>query len=94
MPSPGSDPSTVKKGLNVYIAGVGIQETFILLFLALGVKFQKEMGAVEKERRAAMGRRGWMGALVALYAVLVLITVSYSPCHLVMIWDRSASSTA
>ncbi|KAF2815906.1 uncharacterized protein BDZ99DRAFT_484717 [Mytilinidion resinicola] len=76
MLSPGSDASTQKLGIDVYMAGVGVQEGFILLFVLLAATFQREMGRVERSGAGvAAGRGGWRGAVGTLYAVLVLISI-------------------
>ena len=74
MATPGASPQIVQTGINVYMAGIGIQEAFILFFVGLMVVFHRRSEAVEK---AGMHIRenSWRPLLYALYAVLVLITI-------------------
>lgn len=76
MVSPGSSASTKKLGLNIYMAGVGVQQGFIVLFSVVAVRFHYH--ALQTERQGTMlpGRKGWRMILYALYATLLLISVS------------------
>lgn len=75
MLSPGSSAHTMKIGLDTYMAGVGLQEGFILVFIGLIVKFQRDMLEVERKGEVRLGRERWRGLVWTLYAVLVLISV-------------------
>lgn len=83
MTTPGNSADTMKAGLNVYIAGIGLQEAFILCFLAVMVTFQvkaRSLGRVggfdALGGEYATRPKSWNGLLFALYAVLVFISVS------------------
>jgi RTA1 like protein len=75
--SPGAPPDQIQSGLHIYMGGIGIQEFWILIVLALAVSLWLEIRKVE---RSASGlrfeqQRGWRKVLITVYAVLVLITV-------------------
>lgn len=67
-----TDPSTVSRGLHIYMGGIGVQQFFILVFLALVVSFQLKSAKMEYTERTA----DWRTLLYVLYASLGLITVS------------------
>ncbi len=85
MSSPGSDANTIKIGLDLYSAGMGLQEFFILVFTGLMIVFHRKALTVDQGsafRRATedqegyfVPKKGWKAQLFALYAVLALITV-------------------
>ncbi|KAF2663633.1 hypothetical protein BT63DRAFT_379776 [Microthyrium microscopicum] len=58
-------------GIHVYMAGIGFQQFFIFVFLALAVKFQQTLN----RDGATHHRIGALRLLYVLYAVLFLITV-------------------
>jgi hypothetical protein len=60
------------KGVHIYMGGIGLQQFFIFIFLALGVKFHREMLAWEYTGSA---KQGWKRLLFTLYASLGFITV-------------------
>ena len=64
------------KGVHIYMGGIGLQQFFIFIFLALGVKFHREMLKREYTGRA---KQGWKRLLFTLYASLGFITVSLTP---------------
>lgn len=64
-------------GTHIYMGGVGLQECFILCFMALAITFHRRMLVLESRGETA-GRRGWKKLLFTLYAVLTLITVCRS----------------
>ena len=65
--------SSTRIGLDVYRAGIGLQEAFILLFCVLAVNFHRRMNHVENVRAT-----NWRPQLYVEYTVLALITVSPS----------------
>ena len=80
MASPGASPDTIKIGLNIYLAGMGMQQFFIVVFLGLMVMFQMRCNRVIAEGNLAHeGKRPWKPLLFALYGVLVCITVCFCP---------------
>ncbi|CAK7226437.1 hypothetical protein SCUCBS95973_006199 [Sporothrix curviconia] len=77
MVVPGASANTVKIGIDVYMAGLGLQEFFILVFLSLMVIFHRDCLALERNgslTRAPGFLRGWRGMLYTLYVVLGLIS--------------------
>ncbi|KAI4605368.1 hypothetical protein J4E81_010620 [Alternaria sp. BMP 2799] len=76
MAGPGASPEAQKKGLNIYMGGIGMQEGFIVLFLGLVVKFHRDQlqaGRVGRLPTDKIG--GWKWLLYALYACLLAITI-------------------
>lgn len=74
MANPTGGPKIVDIGLKVYLAGMGVQELFIVIFVGLMIAFQRRCfgaGDVDVEKR-------WKPLLFALYGVLVFITVTIS----------------
>ncbi|KAG4029822.1 hypothetical protein MFRU_014g01200 [Monilinia fructicola] len=69
------DASTdeVLQGLHVYMAGVGIQQLFIFVFLYFAFKFHQTLRA--QSRQNIHYPRQARSLLYALYAVIVLITI-------------------
>jgi len=75
MASPASPQRVVKAGLNVYMAGMGLQEAFILLFTFLMVLFQRRVKELEVTE-GTYCERNWRPLLYALHGALAAITVS------------------
>ena len=69
-----TDPSTIQDGLHVYMAGVGVQEGFVLLFSILAARFHIKVRQIETGRSTH-----WKGMLYVVYATLTLITVRNLP---------------
>ena len=75
MLSGDSPANIIQIGFNVYRAGIGLQELFIILFTLLTARFHKHM--LERERAGLVPRSiKWKRLTWTLYAVLALITVS------------------
>jgi hypothetical protein len=72
MASPDAGADVVRIGLNIYLAGLGVQEFFILVFLGFMVAFQRQCG----QARSFDGKPNWKPLQYGLYVVLVCITVS------------------
>lgn len=67
--------STMKIGMDIYRAGIGLQEFFILTFFFVTTKFHREM--LSRDRSGLVDRSiKWRALTWAIYAVLTLITVS------------------
>ncbi|KAF8850075.1 hypothetical protein BDZ45DRAFT_809419 [Acephala macrosclerotiorum] len=64
--------SNVLKGLHIYMAGVGIQQAFILVFFVFAIKFHRTYLA---ERSQIKTSNSPLPLLYTLYAVLILITI-------------------
>ncbi|KAF3009926.1 hypothetical protein E8E13_011019 [Curvularia kusanoi] len=76
MAGPGASPEAAKKGLDIYMGGIGMQEGFIVLFLGLVVKFHCDQLQAERTGRLAADKfRGWRALIYALYGCLMAITV-------------------
>ncbi|KAF2853168.1 hypothetical protein T440DRAFT_379443, partial [Plenodomus tracheiphilus IPT5] len=81
MLNPGSDAQTQDVGKKIYMSGMGVQQFFIVLFVALLVRFHVD--ALGLERRGVLtgqyegGKRSgwWKYLMYTLYSVLVLITI-------------------
>jgi RTA1 like protein len=74
MLSPGASKTTVKIGIDVYMAGIGFQEAFIIGFFGLVIYFQRQM-AEHVRNGTVENKRGWKLLCFTLYAVLALITM-------------------
>ncbi|KAI1454697.1 RTA1 like protein-domain-containing protein [Annulohypoxylon moriforme] len=76
MTSPGASSNIINIGLDIYLAGMGLQQFFIILFLGLMVTFHRRAAATPPEgvSDTDVKKPGWKPLLIALYVVLVLIT--------------------
>lgn len=76
MAGPGASPESQRKGLNLYMGGIGMQEGFIVLFLGLVVKFHRDQLQAERSGRLAFNKiAGWRWMTWALYGCMLAITV-------------------
>jgi hypothetical protein len=76
MAGPGSSADSQKKGLNIYMGGIGMQEGFIVLFLALVIKFHRDQLQAERVGRLTADKLvGWKCLTWALYGCLLAITI-------------------
>lgn len=76
MAGPGATLESQKKGLDIYMGGIGMQEAFIIMFLGLVIKFHRDMLQVERTGRLATDKTvGWRWLLYALYGCLLSITI-------------------
>jgi hypothetical protein len=76
MSGPGQSPEAIMKGVHIYMGGIGLQEFFIVVFLAMAVKFHVEM--LKVERTGVLGgtsKAKWRWLIYPLYASLIFITV-------------------
>ncbi|KAF3035582.1 hypothetical protein E8E12_006798 [Didymella heteroderae] len=64
-----------KIGLKVYMAGIGVQDGFIIVFTVLGVKFVRDLLQVEARGRMPSNKTGWRLQMWIMFTVLVFITV-------------------
>lgn len=75
MAGPGSNLASQKKGLNIYMSGIGMQEGFIVLFAGLVLKFHRDQLQAERQGRLADKKvAGWRSLIWALYGSLLAIT--------------------
>lgn len=76
MAGPGASPESQKKGLNLYMGGIGMQEGFIILFLGLVFKFHRDQLQAERCGRLALNKiAGWRWMTWALYTCMFTITI-------------------
>jgi hypothetical protein len=76
MAGPGASPESQRKGLNLYMGGIGMQEGFIVLFLGLVVKFHRDQLQAERSGRLAADKiAGWRWMTWAFYACMLAITI-------------------
>ena len=76
MAGPGASPQSQRKGLNLYMGGIGMQEGFIILFLGLVVRFHRDQLYAERIGRLASNKiAGWRWMIWALYTCTLAITV-------------------
>ena len=76
MAGPGSTPDSQRKGLNIYMGGIGMQEGFIVLFLGLVIKFHLDQIKADRfGRLTAHKMTGWRQLIYALYGCLAAITI-------------------
>ncbi|KAJ4357099.1 hypothetical protein N0V95_002755 [Ascochyta clinopodiicola] len=75
MLNPGSGADVQSIGLKVYMAGVGVQEGFIVAFTVLGIMFVRDMIRIEQQGRVPESRTGWRLQMWTVFTVLVLITI-------------------
>lgn len=76
MAGPGASPESQRKGLNLYMGGIGMQEGFIALFLGLVVKFHRDQRQAERSGRLALNKiAGWRWMIWALSTCMLAITI-------------------
>ena len=76
MAGPGASPKSQRKGLNLYMGGIGMQEGFIILFLGLVFKFHRDQLQAERCGRLALNKiAGWRWMIWALYTCMLAITI-------------------
>ena len=76
MAGPGASPESQKRGLDIYMGGIGMQEGFIILFLGLVVTFHRNQLKAERLGRLADNKKGgWRWMIYALYGCLLAITI-------------------
>lgn len=75
MISPGASQKLKETGLHVYQAGIGLQQGFVLLFVAILVGFHVAMRGLERSGWRDSQNRKWGLMVWVLYFVLIMITV-------------------
>lgn len=78
--SPGAPTDQLNRGLNLYMIGIGLQEIFNLIFLALVIKFHCTMLRLERLEHNSKTfleyeKRTWRRLLYTIYTSLFLLTV-------------------
>lgn len=65
------------RAIHIYMGGIGLQQFFIVIFVAFAIKFQLEVRNINTSRALSTSwRSGWRPLLFTLYASLICITVS------------------
>ena len=76
MAGPGASPELQRKGLNLYMGGIGMQEGFIVLFLGLVIKFHRDQLKAERTGQLPISKMtGWRKLTWTLYTCLLAITI-------------------
>jgi len=75
MAGPDSPPADQLRAIHIYMGGIGLQEFFIVVFVGLAIKFQRDMRHAERAGTAPVRGKGWMPLMVTLYVSLLLISV-------------------
>jgi len=75
MAGVGAPPQQMKTGLNIYKAGIALQEAFVILFIGLAVKFQVAIQRLERSEILPIEKKMWRRLLYAVYASLIFISV-------------------
>lgn len=82
---PKSSHNTQLLGLHIYMAGIGLQQFFILCFTGLMITLHRRL--LQQERRSVLldrlqnGSLPWQWLFYGIYFVLLMITVSIHPSH-------------
>jgi hypothetical protein len=76
MSGPGQSPEAIMRGVHIYMGGIGLQEFFIVVFLAMAVRFHLEMLKIERTGvLSGSSKAKWRWLIFPLYASLIFITV-------------------
>lgn len=77
MAGPDSPPDAQRRGLNIYMTGISLQEFFVVVFICLCIKFQRDMINYTPNSVRLLGfvETAWGPLLAILYTCLSLITV-------------------
>jgi hypothetical protein len=67
-------PKTFQLGIHIYMAGIGLQQFFILMFTILAITFHRRV--LQLQTQGQFVQPGWKRLLFTLYASLALISVS------------------
>ncbi|KAE8151537.1 hypothetical protein BDV25DRAFT_138772 [Aspergillus avenaceus] len=75
MAGAGQPQDQMTKGIHIYMAGIGIQEFFIVLFFIIAIQFHRKMLHYDRTGIFTGLKTKWRRLLYALYVSLVFITV-------------------
>ncbi|THC98405.1 hypothetical protein EYZ11_002124 [Aspergillus tanneri] len=75
MAGVGQPEDQIMKGIHIYMAGIGIQEFFIVIFLIIAILFHRQMLYLDRRGELTGLKAKWRPLLYALYASLLFITV-------------------
>ncbi|KAL0939984.1 RTA1 domain-containing protein [Colletotrichum truncatum] len=73
MAGPTTPPEEQMRAIHIYMGGIGLQEFFILIFVALAFTFQRDMNRIGS--LAGKQSQAWKPLMWALYFSLGMITV-------------------
>ncbi|OBT70488.1 hypothetical protein VE03_00293 [Pseudogymnoascus sp. 23342-1-I1] len=69
-------PDQALRGIRIYMAGISLQETFIIVFVGFAVTFHKRLlKAEETGLFERTGKKNWRRLLYTIYLSLLLITI-------------------
>ncbi|PVH74825.1 hypothetical protein DL98DRAFT_551951 [Cadophora sp. DSE1049] len=74
MAGVGAPPEQMKKGLDIYKAGIALQEVFVIFFIGLAAMFQLMMRRLERSDILPIEKKTWPRLLYAVYASLIFIS--------------------
>ncbi|KAH7348338.1 RTA1 like protein-domain-containing protein [Rhexocercosporidium sp. MPI-PUGE-AT-0058] len=74
MAGVGAPPEQMKTGLDIYKAGIALQEVFVILFIGLAIMFQLKMRGLQSSAILPFEKRTWPRLLYAVYASLTFIS--------------------
>ncbi|KAI1408706.1 RTA1 like protein-domain-containing protein [Hypoxylon sp. FL1857] len=76
MASPTAPAEEQLRAIHIYMGGIGLQQFFVVVFVAFAVKFQLDMSNVDGLREPSTNwKSGWRPLLYTLYGSLACITV-------------------
>src|ERR1700753_1331200 len=81
MLSPNASPKQLMTGIHVYMGGIGLQQAFMIFFLAIIFRFHQKMAELSRSRQASI-KPHWRWLTGVLCFVLLMITVSF-PSNLI-----------
>lgn len=69
-------PDQALRGIRIYMAGISLQETFIIVFVGFAVAFNMRLLKAEKTGQfERTSKKNWRRLLYTIYLSLLLITV-------------------
>lgn len=69
-------PDQALRGIRIYMAGISLQEAFIIVFVGFAVAFHMRLLKAEKTGQfQSTGKKNWRRLLYTIYLSLLLITV-------------------
>lgn len=69
-------PDQALRGIRIYMAGISLQEAFIIVFVGFAVAFHMRLLKAEKtDQFQSTGKKNWRRLLYTIYLSLLLITV-------------------
>jgi hypothetical protein len=93
---PAAPPEEKLRSIRTYMAGIGLQQFFIVVFLVFAVKFQLVMSKLDRANGGAASsswKSSWRPLLYTLYASLTCITVCDLAFSLEIFFSKANCST-